>query len=165
MVILEKLTSVERLTSGLPFLLTAVVVHGLALAGGLATLRMRAIRSLQRLEMAHAGGVPALVAAESRVAPVPWVGGEAWLVLALPLFWWLGFILGPEDPAAKTVANSLSEPLIVGALGVAYLVWRRATECRPRAHLLHFAALALALATAGLLGWLLPVLEWTTLPG
>ena len=163
--IFEKLTSIQRLSDGFPFLLTACVLHGLGLAGGLATLRVRRIGAAA----GAAGASPAVgampVAAESgMVRPhddgggAPWLAGESFLLLALPLIWWFGFILGPEDLASKALANSLCEPLVVAAMGVGYLFARRQFG-RGRVTLFHFALLATAMAASGLLGWLMPMMS------
>ncbi|MBL8843155.1 MAG: hypothetical protein JNL90_16665 [Planctomycetes bacterium] len=151
--VFEKLTSLERLATGAPLLLTAVIVHGLGLAGGLAALRMRTLQ-LRAAEANGGGGEVATHGTRS------WAPGEAWLLLALPLVWWFGFILGPEDPAMKGLANSLGEPALVAALGIGYLAVRRVAGRSDHAVLPRFALLALALALAGLLGWLFPQLDF-----
>ncbi len=153
--VFEKLTSLQRLIDGSPLLLTACIVHGLGLAGGLATLRMRTLR----MSAAEAGATTANQRFPAN-RTLPWAPGEAWLLMALPLVWWFGFILGPEEPAMKGLVNSLGEPALVAALGVGYLCVRRATPRDDRAPLLHFAMLAVALAIAGLLGWLFPLIDF-----
>ncbi len=155
--VFEKLTSLERLASGAPLLLTAVIVHGLGLAGGLAALRMRSLR----LRAAEANGHGQPQGAELATNGTrPWAPGEAWLLLALPLVWWFGFILGPEEPAMKGLANSLGEPTLGAAIGIGYLAVRRVTGRGEGGVPTRFALLAVALALSGLLGWLFPQLEF-----
>lgn len=155
--VFEKLTSADRLLGGAPLLLTAFIVHSLGLASGLAALKIRALR----LRAAQAGDGAAGAragTAEVGAPPLPWNAGEATLlVVALPIVWWIGFILGPEEPGRVSLVNTLGEPLLVAAIGVGYLALRRLTERLEHALAVHFALLAAALAAAGLLGSLLPL--------
>ncbi len=158
--ILEKLTSFDRLCLGAPFLLTAVVLHGLGLCAGLALLRMRptlepvpgaspAVGAMPRHETAALPGPP---------PPSAWLAGELFLLLALPLVWWFGFLFGPDDLTVKGVANSIGEPLLVALFGVGYLALRRRLG-DGRVGVVHFGLLAVAMGISGLVGWLCPMIE------
>ena len=159
--VFEKLTSLERLADGFPFLLTAVVVHGLGLTSGLAAVRVHALSAAGGGTSGGTMGMTSPVGGRhGEPTALPWIAGEAALLLALPLVWWFGFILGPTEPTDKSLVNSLLEPALVAALGVAYLVLRRRVSYGFHVGLRHFALLAVALAAAGVLGWLMPPVEF-----
>lgn len=159
--VFEKLTSLERLADGFPFLLTAVVVHGLGLTSGLAAVRVHALSAAGGAASGGAVEMTSPVGARhGTLASLPWIAGEAALLLALPLVWWIGFILGPTEPTDKSLVNSLLEPALVAALGVTYLVMRRRVAAGFHVGLRHFALLAMALAAAGVLGWLMPPVDF-----
>jgi hypothetical protein len=166
--ILEKLTSFDRLCLGAPFLLTAVVLHGLGLCVGLALLRLRpsldpapartapSSPALGAMPLADAGA--ALPAPASAAVSTAWVAGELFLLLALPLVWWFGFLFGPDDLTVKGVANSIGEPLVVTAFGVGYLALRRRMS-EGKVGVVHFGLLAVAMGVSGLVGWLCPMID------
>lgn len=161
--IFEKLTSLDLLCLGAPFLLTAVILHGLALAAGLAALRVRPAFGSSTGFSPAVGAMPlAREPASGRrplLAAVPWLAGEVFLLLALPLVWWFGFLFGPDDLSAKSVINSIGEPLLVGLFGVGYLAVRRHLGTG-RVGVVHFGLLALAMGVSGLIGWLFPMVEF-----
>ncbi|MBM4016323.1 MAG: hypothetical protein FJ293_15345 [Planctomycetes bacterium] len=162
--IIEKLTSFDRLCLGAPFLLTAVVLHGLGLCAGLSLLRMRPSLGPAAGTSPAVGAMTLQETAAALPAPAPptpaaWLAGELFLLLALPLVWWFGFLFGPDDLTVKGVVNSIGEPLLVAAFGVGYLALRRRLG-EDRVGVVHFGLLALAMGISGLIGWLCPMIDF-----